>query len=176
MIDYEPVYAETDDVIFTAEVYNDAYEKITAQEVTMKINNEQGEAFEFTFDVRGNDYFLNAGNLPVGNYSFHAGVVIGGVTYTETGNFVVTEMNLERVVLQANPRMLYQLASQSGGSFSNLNEVDEMIATLKESNHLKPVSSFQELITELLNQRWLFFVLILLMGMEWFLRKYWGIY
>lgn len=176
MIDYEPVYAETEDVIFTAEVYNDAYEKISNREINIEIRNEQGEEYEFTFDVRGQDYYLNAGNLPVGNYSFDARVSVGGVTYNESGNFSITEMNLERIVSRANHRMLFQLAAQSGGSFSQLDQVDEMIAGLKESNHLKPVSIFQELITELHNLRWLFFVLIILLSVEWFLRKYWGIY
>jgi len=176
MIDFEPVYAETDDVILTAEVYNDAFEIITTEEVTIEIENEQGEKFEFTFDVRGNGYYLNAGNLPVGNYSFTAEVTLGGTTYTETGNFAVTEMNLENVITKANHRMLFQLASQSGGTFFAGIQTDQLIDSLKDSNKLKPVSSFQEMITELLNLRWVFFVLILLLSVEWFLRKYWGIY
>lgn len=176
MIDFEPVYAETDDVILTAEVYNDAFEIVTSEEVTIEIENEQGDKFEFTFDVRSNGYYLNAGNLPVGNYSFNAEVTLGGKTYTETGNFAVTEMNLENVITKANHRMLFQLASQSGGTFFPGIQTDQLIDTLKQSNHLKPVSSFQEMITELLNLRWVFFVLILLLSVEWFLRKFWGIY
>jgi hypothetical protein len=43
MIDFEPVYAETDDVIMTAEVYNDAFEVITSEEVTIEIVNELGD-------------------------------------------------------------------------------------------------------------------------------------
>lgn len=176
MIDFEPVYAETDDVIFTAEVYNDVFERISTGEIIIEIENEQGDKLDFTFDVRGNGYYLNAGNLPVGNYKFQSEVTLGGVTYTETGSFAVTEMNLENVISKANHRMLYQLASGSGGSFFTGNQAEQVIRTLKESNHLKPVSSYQEIITELLNLRWLFFVFILLLSVEWFLRKYWGIY
>lgn len=176
MIDFEPVVAETDDVVFTAEVYNDAYEPVTSGEVTIKINNEAGEIYEFTFDVRGAGYFLNAGTLPPGNYSFQAEVSVGGSTYTESGNFAVTEMNLEDVLSKANHRMLYQLALQTGGDFVSPDQTGKLIERLKESNHLKPVSSFSEIIAELLNQRWLFVVLILLLSVEWFLRKYWGIY
>ncbi|MFW6290011.1 MAG: hypothetical protein ACOC0R_03500 [Mariniphaga sp.] len=176
MIDFEPVYAETDDVVLTAEVYNDAFEIVTTEEVTIEIENEQGEKFDFTFDVRGNGYYLNAGNLPVGNYSFNAEVTLGGQTYTETGNFAISEMNLESVVTRANHRMLYQLSSQSGGRFFSELQSEQIINSIKESNYLKPVSSFTEMITELLNMRWLFFVLLLLLSVEWFLRKYWGIY
>jgi hypothetical protein len=176
MIDYEPVYSETDNVLLTAEVYNDAFERLNNEEITIQITNEQGDRFDFTFDVRGNGYHLNAGNLPVGNYHFDASVTIGSQTYTESGKFAVAGVNLENVITRANHRMLYQLAAQSGGGFYTPTQADEIIRQLKESNHLKPVSSFQEAINELLNLRWIFLVLLLLLSVEWFLRKYWGIY
>ncbi len=176
MIDFQPVYSETDNVLLTAEVYNDAFERINSEEVTIEITNDQGDHFDFTFDVRGNGYYLDAGNLPVGNYNFEASVTIGSNTYTESGKFAVTEVNLENVDIRANHRMLYQLAAQSGGGFFNPTQADEIISQLKASNYLKPVSSFQEAINELLNLRWIFLVLLLLLSVEWFLRKYWGIY
>jgi hypothetical protein len=176
MIDFQPVYSETDNVLLTAEVYNDAFERINSEEVTIEITNDQGDHFDFTFDLRGSGYYLNAGNLPVGNYNFEASVTIGNQTYSESGKFAVTEVNLENVVTRANHRMLYQLAAQSGGGFFAPTQADEIIRQMKESNYLKPVSSFQEAINELLNLRWIFLVLLLLLSVEWFLRKYWGIY
>ncbi|WP_147372247.1 hypothetical protein [Mariniphaga sediminis] len=176
IMDYEPVYAETDHVVLNAEVYNDAFERITSEEVTVVIENEQGDELDFTFDVRGDSYQLDAGNLSVGNYSFTAEVTVGSETYTESGNFAVTAVNIENIVTQANHRMLYQLAVQSGGSFYPPSQAEQIIGDLKSSNTLKPVIRFQEMINELLNLRWLFFVLLLLLSVEWFLRKFWGIY
>jgi len=176
MIDYQPVYAEIDDVILKAEVYNDAFERITSEEVTIEIVNEEGDDFQFTFDVQGDSYTLNAGKLPVGNYSFTSEVSIGNETFTENGNFTVTAVNLENIVTRANHRMLYQLASRSGGNFYLPEQTSQLIEDLSNSNQLKPESYFQEMINELLNLRWLFFVFLILLSLEWFLRKYWGIY
>lgn len=176
IVDFEPVYTEIDAVVLNAEVYNDAYERITTEEVTIVIQNEQGDELDFTFDVRGNGYHLNAGNLPVGNYSFVAEVTIGDQTFTETANFAVTAVNIENIVTRANHRMLFQLASQTGGDFYPINQAEQAIEKLKQSNNLKATSYFQEMITELLNLRWVFFVLLLLLSVEWFLRKFWGIY
>lgn len=176
MIDFQPVYAEIDDVILKAEVYNDAFERITSEEVNIEIVNEQGDEFGFTFDVQGDSYTLNAGKLPVGNYSFTSEVSIGNETFTETGNFTVTAVNLENIVTRANHRMLYQLAGQSGGNFYLPGQTSQLIEEINNSNQLKPQSYFQEMINELLNLRWLFFVFLLLLSLEWFLRKYWGIY
>jgi hypothetical protein len=176
IVNYDLVYTEIDPVIFSAEVYNDIFERITNEEVTIVLSNKNGNELDFTFDVRNNGYYLNAGNLPVGNYTFNAEVKVGNQTYSETGSFAVTAINLENIVTQANHRMLYQLSAQTGGSFFTQNEVNQAIEELKNSNSLKPVSYFQEMITELLNLRWLFFVVLMLLSVEWFLRKYWGIY
>jgi len=72
--------------------------------------------------------------------------------------------------------MLYQLASRSGGNFYLPEQTSQLIEEINNSNQLKPQSYFQEMINELLNLRWLFFVFLLLLSLEWFLRKYWGIY
>ncbi len=176
IVDFEAVYNEIDDVVFTAEVYNDAFERITSEEVVMEIEDEQGDKLDFTFDVQGDAYYLNAGNLPVGDYNFFAQVTIGDETYSEEGRFTVTAVDLENVITQANHRVLFQLASQSGGAFYLPGQADQLINELENSNTLKPNSFFREMVSELLNLRWLFFVLLLLLSVEWFLRKYWGIY
>lgn len=176
IVEFKPVYAETDDIILNAEVYNDAFERIASEEVNIELKNSNNENFNFTFDVQGDNYFLNAGLLPMGDYSFSAKVTIGTEEFNETGNFTITPVNIENVLTRANHNMLYQLASQSGGHFYLPNQTNDLISELKSGNKLKTSSYFQEMINELLNLRWLFFVLLLLLSVEWFLRKYWGIY
>jgi hypothetical protein len=176
IVNFEPVYTEIDPVVLDAEVYNDVFERITTEEVSIVIQNEQGDELDFTFDVHGNGYHLDAGILPVGKYSFVAKVALGNQTFTEMGKFAVTGVNIENIVTQANYRMLYQLSSQTGGAFYTGNQIDQAIDELKKSNNLKPASYFQEMVTELLNLRLMFFVVLILLSVEWFLRKYWGIY
>ncbi len=176
IIDYKPEYIETEDVILQAEVYNDAFERITTEEVNIALKNQEGDEFNFTFDVRGDGYFLNAGNLPVGDYQFEAEVTIGNKTYTEKGRFTVTEVNIENIITQANHRMLYQLATQSGGKYFLPDQTKNLAQDIKSNNNVKSLTYFQEMINQLLNLRWIFFILLLLLSVEWFLRKYWGIY
>ncbi len=176
IIDYSPVYAEIDDIIFTAEVYNDAYERITSEEINITIQNSAGNEYEYTFDVLGGNYQLNTGHLPVDDYTFSASVKIGNETFYETGSFTVSPVNFENIITQANYNNLFQVAMQSGGEFYLPSEIDQLINELKSSNKLKPTSYFQEMVHELLNLKALFFVVLLLLSVEWFLRKLWGIY
>ena len=176
IIDFKPVYSETDDVMLKAEVYNDAFERLKAQEVKIKIQSDNKEEFDFTFDIQGENYVLNAGHLPVGDYTFNAEVNISGKTFTETGRFTITPVNFENLDLRANHNMLYQLALQSGGRFYTPGETEKLITDLQENNRLKATSYFQEMINEMLNLKWLFFIILLLLSVEWFLRKFWGLY
>jgi hypothetical protein len=176
ILDFNPVYAEIDDVILKAEVYNDAFERITSKEVNIEIKNANDDEFNFTFDVQGENYNLNAGHLPTGDYTFTATVNIGNETFTEKGSITVVPVNLENVVTRANHRMLYQLATMSGGKFYPSNQVKQLTNEILNNKQLKATSYFQEMVHEILNLRWIFFILLLLLSMEWFLRKLWGIY
>ncbi len=176
IVNFKPVYAETDDIILTAEVYNDAFERITSEEVNIEIVNDNNDEFSFTFDAQGESYRLNTGHLPVGDYTFTAKVSMGNETYEETGRFTVTPVNLENIVTRANHNVLYQLAELSGGEFYLPTETNRLLNDIGNNNKLRATSYFQEMIRELLNLKWLFFVVLLLLSMEWFLRKYWGIY
>jgi len=176
IVEFKPVYAETDDIILKAEVYNDAFERISSEEVKIKMQNSASEEYEYTFDVKGSDYFLNAGHLPVGDYTFSANVDISGKSFNESGSFTITPVNFENLDLRANHNILYQLAAESGGRFYAPNQSEQLISDLPNNTALKATSYYQEMINEMLNLKWLFFVVLILLSVEWFLRKFWGIY
>ena len=176
IVEFNPVYTEVDDVVLTAEVYNDAFERIGSEEVNIKLQNDNDEEYNLTFDVQDKNYYLNAGHLPLGDYSFTAEVSIGNETFTETGSFTVVPVNVENVITQANHTLLYQLATLSGGKFYQPSQANDLVNELEQTSKLKATTYFQEMVNQLINLRWLFLVLLLLLSTEWFLRKYWGIY
>jgi hypothetical protein len=176
VIDFRPVYNETDPIIMTAEVYNDAYEPINTPEVSLILRDSVQQEFVYLFD-RGNQFYrLDAGVFPPGDYRFEAKVEIGNQTYTETGNFAVMPVNIELLETQANHRMLYQLAQQSGGGFFLPTDTETLIENIISNSRIKPFTYFQSLLSEILNLRWIFFIFLAILSLEWFLRKYWGIY
>jgi hypothetical protein len=64
----------------------------------------------------------------------------------------------------------------SGGGFFLPEKTEELISLLKTGDKIKPVINYQEKIYEILNLKGLFFVLLILLSIEWFLRKFWGLY
>lgn len=175
-VNFQPVYQETEPVQMTAEVYNDAFEPIITPEVRIVIKDSLQQEFSYLFD-KGNQFFrLNMGLLPPGSYTFQSGTEIGDKVFNETGEFVVVPVNFELLENQANHRVLYQIAYQTGGKFYMPEELPSLIEDIKSNNNIKPFQYFQTMMNEILNLKWIFFVILLLMSMEWFLRKFWGIY
>jgi hypothetical protein len=176
IINYKPVYSEIEDVVLNAELYNDAYESVSSEEINVKLKNSNNEEFNFTFDAQGENYVLNAGHLPLGDYSFSAEVTVGKETYSENGSFTIVPVTLENIATQANHHLLYLLSESSGGQFYLPAQFNNLLSDLQSKNKLQTTSYFQEMITELINLRWIFIVFIFLLSVEWFLRKYWGLY
>lgn len=176
VIDFRPVYNETDPIIMTAEVYNDAFEPINTPEVSLVLRDSTQQEFVYLFDRGSQFYRLDAGVFPPGDYHFEATVEIGNQSYTETGNFAVMPVNIELLETQANHRMLYQLAQQSGGGFFLPTDTDNLIEGIMSNSRIKPFTYFQSLLSEILNLRWIFFIILTILSLEWFLRKFWGIY
>ncbi|MBN1820509.1 MAG: hypothetical protein JW833_07325, partial [Prolixibacteraceae bacterium] len=135
-----------------------------------------GKNFRYIFDNEGNYYKLDAGKLPVGNYSYSAEVTIGEEEFTESGEFSVVPLQIENTKTRANFNVLYQMANLTGGELFYSDEAEKLVEKIRNNNNIKPTHYFQASITELLNLKWLFFVILIVLGVEWFLRKYWGIY
>lgn len=176
IINHKPVFNENESVVFGAELYNDNYERVANADINFVLTNDHKEELKFSFDATGNSYQLNTGNLPVGDYTFEASVKNGDKTSSKKGSFTVVALNLEDINLRANHNLLYQMSANTGGKFYNETDIKSLINEIKSSQNIKPVNYFQELINQVLNMKWIFFVILLLFSVEWFLRKYWGLY
>ncbi|NQU86089.1 MAG: hypothetical protein HQ541_10040 [Mariniphaga sp.] len=176
IIDFKPVYYDTDPVILHGEIYNEAFELINEPEITIDLSDANENKFNFVFDKDGDYYRLDAGKLPTGNYYFNASVIIGDEEFTESGNFTILPLQIENVVTRANFNTLFQIANRTGGELYHSNELSELISLISNNSNISQSNYFQATITELLNLKWLFIVLLLIFSMEWFLRKFWGIY
>jgi hypothetical protein len=176
IIDFKPFYRETENIQMSAEVYNDAFELISTPEVNIEITDTTDRVLTYSFDHTNQFYRMDAGILPPGRYQFKASTKIGTSEYTETGNFAVVPINVEQIDYQANHRMLYQITYETKGRFFNDKEADMLIQSIAENNVIKTTNYFQTILNELINLRWIFLILLILLSTEWFLRKFWGIY
>jgi len=167
---------ENEEALFDAELYNDSYELENAPEVSMTIVNSNRDAFNFGFSRKNEGYALNAGRLPVDDYTWRASVDFNGEKYSSTGQFSVQAIEKESYVTVADHHLLAQLAANSGGEMINPAEVGNLADILSANTDLKPLYYTVSQVQNAINLKWLFFCLFLLLAIEWALRRYLGTY
>jgi hypothetical protein len=175
-INYQNTYKEGDDIEMDAVLYNDSYEPIVEPDIRINIMNEAGKSFGYQFSKNESAYFLNIPGLPVGNYRFEASTKVGSKTLKENGTFNVKQVNIEALNTTADHQLLNAIAHKSGGQMLFPQQLKQLTALLEKKEEIVPVSYTQEKLQDLVNLKWVFFLLISLLTAEWFLRKRFGGY
>jgi hypothetical protein len=164
-------YEENENIVLNATLYNDAYEAVNTPDVKVQLKNAEGKLFNYTFSKFGVAYRLDAGTLPQGNYTYVASTALGEKKYTASGAFYVNALIAEYQQTTANHQLLYTMAQQTNGKMyapaNLLNIVDE----LEKSGQVKTISYEDRKYEELINLKWIFVFILLLLSIEWFLRK-----
>jgi len=173
---YQHAYTEDQEVTLDAELLDENYAPMNNPEVELNVMGENGDSYKYTFDKTVQNYSLNIGKLPAGNYSLTAAVDYAGKQFVENGAFRVDKIQLEQTNLQANFNALYQIAETTGGQFAPASKLEEILDALKKDATLETQKFKQLIFKELILFKWLAIFIILLLCLEWFLRKYWGSY
>ena len=173
-----PIRAEFEageQVVFQTEIYNDIYEPIYGQEVKLDITDEKSRKRQFTYTHSAESPRFNVSGLPEGVYRFQATTALRSGQETVLGQFVIRNVDLEMNHSTADFGMLHELAAHTGGAFVTPASLAQFIEKLKEQRPANRLDSSEEMV-ELIHLKWIFFLLVLLLGLEWGTRKYLGGY
>lgn len=169
------IFNENEAINFDAELYNQSYELINDPDATITVTNSGGKEFNFTFSKTANAYTLRDKIFPVGNYTFRGTVNNSGEQLVYNGKFSVQPIQLEIFETTADHGILKLLSEKYGGSLVYPNNLSAISSNL-ETNPIKPVVYQTSKTRSIINVRWIFFVLIGLLILEWFIRRYFGAY
>jgi len=170
------VFTETEPVLFDAELYNENRELVNTPDVTLQVFDENKSKTTFTMNKESNSYSLNAGNLAAGTYSYSASTVWNGKSYTASGNFRVTALNIEEVNTTADFGLLNELATQYRGEFVYPDQLLSLKDKIRENKAIHSILRTTVHTEPLIDWKWLFALLVLLLSAEWFIRKHNGGY
>lgn len=169
------VFRENEPIIMDAEVYNESYELVNEPEVRLAMTNEDGKDFTFTFNRSSNAYRLNAGFFPVGDYRFEGKAILNGQELSYRGQFSVQPIQLEAYETTADHSLLRLLSEKYGGQVIAPAQLGSLAQTVNEQD-IKPVIYQTTTTRSVINLKWIFFLLLGLLSLEWFFRRYFGGY
>lgn len=170
------LFNENENITFDAELYNDSYELINEPEANLRVLDDEGKEYPYAFSKTDNAYTLDAGILPVGDYRFTGRSVFNGKDFTSNGNFTIRAVELEAMNTTADHNLLQLMSENYGGEMVGLNGIGGLADKILQSDTMKPVQYNSFKTKPIINLRWLFFLLLAMLSIEWFMRKYNGAY
>ena len=175
-INVDREFEESDEVIVRAELYNASYQLTNDSEVKYKLINAEGKVFDYTFFKTNEDYILELGKLDQGIYNWEARTMLDAKNYVKKGAFVVRETKKEMMNLSANHRLLSNIASNTKAAFYLPNSLNKLEADLIEREDIVAVTYQEKRFDDAIDYKWLFFLIVFFLTIEWFIRKFQGGY
>ena len=172
----EREFAQNEKVVLDAELYNASYEAVNTPEASITLKDDDDRELAYTFSRSGTGYHLDAGVLPAGRYSWTAGTTLDGVRLTAKGEFLVKPLIAERMNTVADHGLWANIAARTGGITTSPADMDKIVEALKDRPEMAARSYSHASFSDLIGLRWLFIPLLLLLTLEWALRRRSGAY
>ncbi len=175
VVNHNSQYAETDNVLLSAELYDESFSFLPGKDISLKLEYEDSVDYNYLFDKRESGYGLSLGELLPGKYSYNAMVKVNGKTRSAGGVFYVNNIDKEALSSVAQFSSLRKLAVESGGTFAELDNPTVVLNALQKKDNLVALSYTKSSFQDLVNFKWFFFLVLVLASAEWLLRKLSGI-
>ena len=164
----EPVRLET-------EVYNEIYEKTYGHNIDLSLRNSEGQVRSYSYSISEGNSQYRISDLPAGVYTFNASTTVEGDLLTSRGQFSIMETQLEFLDLTADHQLLRSIADKSNGNFYNQGDWDSLAQVFGDKPAQGMIFS-EENFVPLIKWPWALGILLLLVSVEWFFRKFYGSY
>lgn len=165
------VFDEGENVLLNAELYDDALQLTNTPDVKVDLKSVDGKNYSFLFTRNGQSYQLDAGALPIGEYTYSATTRLGSKPFNANGRLTVKPLNLEIRQSVANRQLLNTIAEQSGGKMLQPGEIDKLVELIKTNPNIKTLVFEDKHYSDMIDVKWIFALIVLLLSAEWFLRK-----
>jgi hypothetical protein len=165
-------FEEGENIIFNAQMYNQSFEMQNNDDISLLIKNAQGKQFDYSFSKTDKAYTANLGQLPVGSYTYSA--KSANQKDTKTGNFIVQALQAELIQTKADFQLLNTLAKETNGQLYSYNDLDKIYEKITTNENIQSIIYKNSKLDELINSKWIFFLILLLLSVEWFVRKWNG--
>jgi hypothetical protein len=171
----EQQFSDTETVVFESQVYNDIYEPVYGNAITIELTDDKSKKYQYNYVISPGNARYEIGGLKEGVYRYKSATEIKGRKEEVRGQFLVTAQQAELQNLTADFDLLRKLSSSTGGQFYKASEFEKLKSDLTTNEATGRIHS-EEKYDSLLNLKWAFFLLLALASVEWFLRKYFGGY
>lgn len=176
VVNAKHIYDGSENVVITAEFYDDTYSLVPELEVKLSVSDSTGTKYDYVFDPSGQTYRIDLGKMSSGKYSCEASIVFDGNEFKKSKSFFVRNLNRESMSLSADHRLLAYIAEETGGVIYDSKDFSHIKDEILQHSNVKKVIYQHEKISDISDLWMIFFIILLFATTEWFFRKFWGGY
>lgn len=171
-LSYEPFYYQNKSILINAQYLDKNYEFEDNGILNLNVTHtESKELITRPFVLSGNSYVVDLSGLKAGDYKFT--VQVENDQLSRSGSFSILEYDIEKQQVSASDAGMKKLVGSSSVYYQG--ETEELIADLKKNPLLQTIERAIVKQTSLIDWEYLLGLILLLLGLEWFLRKYNGL-
>lgn len=168
-------FSDSEAVVFESQVYNDIFEPVYGNTIEIELTDETGAKKEYSYLTSPGNARYQIGGLAEGVYRYRSRTVLNQKTEEVRGEFAVVQSQAELQNLTADFELLRRLSASTGARFYPSSRFDDLKADLQKTEAKSTIHS-EESYDALINLEWIFWILLAMISVEWFARKYFGSY
>ncbi|RUT79900.1 hypothetical protein [Ancylomarina longa] len=165
-------YFEGEDINIEAELYNKSYQLNNKSNLVLVLKNKDDKTFQYQFQKSHLAYKLSIPFLDAGRYKYQV-LADDESNLKQQGEFIVRNNNTESKNLQVDKALLQQISKGTNGKYFEGNELDKVFDFFMKIENPKPILSEKISLGKIIDLLFILIFIIILMILEWFLKKYW---
>lgn len=174
VVNHENFYNSGENIEISAQYFNKNYEFDQNARLSISVkNNATNQTKSYDLLKSHNYYKVNLDGLEAGEYSFMVKELSTNTSYT--GNFEVIDFDIEKQYTNADYKKLQLLAQNTNGKVFFESTINTLIDELLANENFKSVQKEQTKKLPLIDFWTLLGIIVALLGLEWFIRKYNGL-
>jgi hypothetical protein len=169
---YEPFYNQNEKIVLKALYLDKNYQFDDKGILTATLKNKTtGANFKRPLVLSGTNYTVDLSDIGAGDYGFT--VNADNDNLVRGGSFSVLEFDIENQFVSANAQSMQQLVGPENVLYAG--QLDRLKNVLEANELLQPVERETVLYSSFIDWEILLGIILLLLGTEWFARKYNGL-
>lgn len=176
IVNYENQIDKGLPAVFSISVLTADLKPTLSADVSITVKGEDSDPLQYNAARNGKTFERRIANLSPGEYSFVVKAQYGDEELTQSGVFSVSDYSLETLQTTARWDVLSKMSEESYGAFAPWANRNSVMISLENSGVQTPKIKTVDRITKAVSQPFFLILLILLLTLEWGIRRWSGWY
>lgn len=169
----EPIYYANETIGISASYLDKNFNFDTRAKLWFTFSNKENNSLKkIPFAILQSKFAVELSNIPAGEYEYT--VSVENQTTTVSGSFKILPFEVEQQFTNANDEELKIVAAKTNGTIFYANQETELIENLIADLRFKSIQKTNVIKTPLIDWKWILGLIVFLLSVEWFTRKYFG--